>query len=222
MLCIIDPDDKPFGADLPIEVQNRILWMSWHAEYQERLINVHKELKEMQTCHLTDWLRVPKPYERFHSPLKMVCNCSECDPKPVCHWCVLYGNKHASVEFTVMETKLQHIRDSFSTYDEDRYEQFVSTYLPKFRDVLQYTVSVVILPMLVWMPTGRYQFNSKRGLSPLASFASVSLAHVMFIEGCMETACVTQFRNPREVRRRHEALARAVYESKKKKEDSQH
>ena len=136
-LCIIDPQDKPFGADLPIEVQNRILWMAWHVDHQDRLTWVHKELETLQVCRLTDWLRVPKPFARFHNPWKMVCNCNECDPEPDCHWCLVYGNKHSSVEFTVLETKLQRIRDSFDCYEEGRYQQFVETYLPIFRDVLQ-------------------------------------------------------------------------------------
>ena len=218
-LCIIDPQDKPFGVDLPIEVQNRILWMAWHADHQDRLTWVHKELKTLQVCRLTDWLRVPKPFARFHSPWKMVCNCNECDPEPDCHWSLLYGNKHSSVEFTVLETKLQCIRDSFDCYEEGRYRQFVETYLPIFRDVLQDTVSFIILPMLVWLPTSRYQFNHKRNLSPNASFASVSLAHVMFIEACIETARVLRFRHPRAIREEHEAVKR--YEARKKAESQQ-
>ena len=208
-LCIIDPEDKPFGTDLPIEVQNRILWMAWQTDHEEHLREVHKELKSLHRCHLTDWLRVPKPFARFHSPWKMVCNCIQCDPQPDCHWCLLYCHKHASIEFTVLETKLQRIRDSFSCYEEDRYRQFVETNLPIFRDALQYTVSYIILPMLVWLPTSRFQFNFRRNLSPNASFASVSLAHVMFIESCIEMARVSQFRNPRTIREEHDAREQA-------------
>ena len=215
-LCIIDPQDKPFGADLPIEVQNRILWMAWHADHQDRLTMVHQELEALPACSLTDWLRVPKPTARFHSPWNMHCNCDQCGADPSCHWCLLYGNKHSSIEFTVLETKLQRIRDTFDCYEEDRYEEFVHTNLPIFRDVLQYTLAHIIVPMLVWLLASRYHCNCKRSLSGYASFASVRMAHVRFIEACIETGRVSRFRNPRAIREEHDAIER--YQARKKAE----
>lgn len=215
-ICIVDPDDKPFGADLPVEVQNRILWMVRLAEHQEKLAKVNNEIKTRKTCALTDWLRIPKTYERYHSPWKMVCPCERCDPEPVCHWCILYGKKNASVEFTVLESKLQRLRDGFGLYEDDKYRQFVQTNLPKFRDVLQCTASNILLPMLAYLPAGLYHFNCKRKVSPNASFASVSLGHVLFVEGMIAETGATQFRNPRDVREQHKAKAWARFKLKLK------
>lgn len=210
-LCIIDARDKPFGLVFPIEIQNRILWMAWHGAHKDNLTLVHRQLETIPVCKLTDWLCVPKPPTIFHSPWKMDCSCSQCDPEPDCHWCRLYGDKHQSVEFAVMETKLQRIRDGFNCYKGDKYRRFVRTYLPIFRDVLQSAVSNIILPMLVWLFPGRYQFNYRRNISDTATFASVSLAHVLFIDGCVSTAGVTRYRHPRVVRQEHERVAKALY-----------
>ena len=185
--------------------------MAWLADHQDKLGKVHKQIKTRKTCGLTDWLRVPKTYERFHTLWKMICHCEECNPEPVCHWCVLYGKNNSSVEFMVLETKLQRIRDSFGLYEDDKYRQFVQTYLPKFRDVLQFTVSNILLPMVVHLSAGRYHFNCKSTVSPHASFVSVSLGHVLFVEGMIAQTGATQFRNPREVREEHKALALARY-----------
>ena len=220
-ICIIDPDDKPFGTDLPVEVQNRILWMVRLAEHQDKITLVNKEIKTRKRCRLTDWLRVPKSYQRFHAPWKRICPCERCDPEPVCHWCLLYGKKNASVEFTVLETRLQRLRDGFGLYEDDKYHQFVRTNLPRFRDVLQFTASNILLPMLVHLPAGKYHFNYKRKVSPTASFASVSLGHVLFVEGMIAETGASQFRNPREVREQDRAMGIARFNlslAKKKRE----
>ena len=142
---------------------------------------------------------MPKPYNRFHTPWKLCCECEQCNPEPVCHWCLLYGKKNASVEFTVLETRLQRLRDGFGLYEDNKYHQFVRTNLPRFRDVLQFTASNILLPMLVHLPAGLYHFNYKRKVSPTASFASVSLGHVLFVEGMIAETGALQFRNPRDV-----------------------
>ena len=66
--CIIDIDDKPFGRDLPIEIQNRIMWMTRLDEHRDLMRNVHKELKSKESCRLTEWLHIPKRYPLFHEP----------------------------------------------------------------------------------------------------------------------------------------------------------
>ena len=220
-ICIIDPDDKPFGVDLPVEVQNRILWMARLGEHQDKMAQVHKQIKNRKCCRLTDWLRVPKPYNRFHTPWKLCCECEQCNPEPDCHWCLLYGKKNGSVEFTVLETKLQRLRDGFGLYEDDKYRRFVQANLIKFKDAVQFTASSVLLPMLVHLPAGLYQFNYKRKMSPSCSFASISLGHVLFVEGMIAETGATQFRNPREVREQDRALAIARFKlslAKKKRE----
>lgn len=203
--CIIDAENKPSGVDLPIEVQNRIMWMVMLADHTEKVAQVHEQLKRRATCRLTDWLRVPKTPERFHAPWKHNCPCEKCNPHPLCHWCQLYGRDHASVKFKVMENKLERIRESVDLYDNERYEQFVRNNLPTFRDVLQFTATVVLLPMLCHLSAGRYQFNAKSRVSPTASFASMSLGHMLFVEGLISQTNATEFRNPREVREERRA-----------------
>ena len=145
-VCIIDAEDKPFGADLPVEVQNRILWMTRHAEHRDLFTKVHDELKSRRTCGLTDWLRVPKTYKRFHNPCKRNCPCERCDPEPLCHWCILYAKKNISVEFMVLESKLQSLREGFTAYEDEKYRQFVVDNLPAFRDVLLFRDQGYIRP----------------------------------------------------------------------------
>lgn len=171
-LCIIDTDDKPFGVDLPIEVQNRIMWITKHAEHLDRLTKVHNELKKRRTCHLNEWLRVPKPYKRFHTPGAANCPCERCSPEPPCHWCVLYAEKYLSVEFKAFEHKLERLRIDIGPYEEEKYQQFIAENLPLFRDILLSTAVNILLPMLIFMTPGRYHFNYRQ-IPPHASFASV-------------------------------------------------
>ena len=215
-VCIIDVYNKPFGTDLPIEVQNRIMWWTKHAEHRDQLTKLHKELKRRRACGLTDWLRVPKTYKRFHTPLSSNCPCERCEPEPLCHWCVLYADKYLSVEFRVLETKLQRLRDEIGPYNEDKYRQFTTDNLPVFRDVLLATAATIILPMLTYMTPGRYQFNYKQ-IPPLATFPSVSIAHVFLVDGMIRETRATQFKNPREVREFYLTIARNRDERRKKR-----
>lgn len=215
-LCIIDADDKPFGADLPIELQNRIMWITKHAEHLDVLTKVHKELKSRRTCGLTDWVRVPKTYARFHDPEKHKCPCERCDPEPLCRWCLLYAKNNISIDFMVLETKLQRLRDEFTMHDEEKYRQFERANILKFRDILLFTVMHLLLPMLVYMSPGNYQFNYKRIRSPNATFASLSMAHVLLVEASIAETGATQFLNPREVKGITLSRARARYAQMKK------
>ena len=215
-LCIIDADDKPFGTDLPIEVQNRIMWIAKHAEHLDGLTKVHKELKTRRTCGLTDWLRVPKTYGRFHDPKKRKCPCERCDPEPVCYWCLLYTKQNVSIEFMVLETKLQRLRDEFTMHEEVRYREFERANILQFRDILLFTVMHLLLPMLVYMSPGNYQFDYKRIRSPHTTFASISMAHVLLVEATIRETGATLFLNPREVKGKTLARARAWYAQKKK------
>ena len=215
-LCIIEADDKPFGADLPVEVQNRIMWITKHAENLDGLTKVHKELKSRRICGLTDWVRVPKTYGRFHDPEKHKCPCERCNPEPLCHWCLLYAKNNISIDFMVLETKLQRLRDKFTMHDEEKYRQFERANITEFRDILLFTVMHLLLPMMVYMSPGNYQFNYKRIRSPNATFTSLSMAHVMLVEASIAETGATQFRNPRDVRVITLARARARYEWMKK------
>ena len=206
-ICIIDDYNKPFGTDLPVEVQNRIMWWTKHAEHLDRVTKVHKELKSRRVCGLTDWLRIPKTYERFHKQGDSDCQCERCDPEPLCHWCSLYADKYLSVEFRVLESKLQRLRDNMGMYDADKYRQFITDYLPVFRNVLLFTASTIILPMLTYMDPGRYHFNYKK-IPPTASFPSVSVAHIFLVDGMIRETRATRFRNPAEMREFAFAIAR--------------
>lgn len=53
--CVINPRDKPFGAVLPIEVQNRIMWMTWKGEHGDKYKRVTIELLKLPLCALADW-----------------------------------------------------------------------------------------------------------------------------------------------------------------------
>lgn len=69
----------------------------------------------------------------------------------------------------------------------------------------------ILLPMLTYMSAGNYHFNYKPLRSPNATFASVSLAHVLLVEGIIAETGATEFRNPLEVRGITQARARARY-----------
>lgn len=214
-LCIIDADDKPFATKLPIEVQNRIMWIAKHAEHLDGLTKVHKELKTRRTCELTDWLQVPKTYDRFHDPKKRKCPCERCDPDPPCQWCLLYATQNVSIEFMVLETKLQRLRDEFTMHEHGRYREFKRANILQFRDTLRFTVLHLLLPMLVHMSPSNYQFDYRRIRSHDVSFASISMAHMLMIEGVMrETGRL--FLNPGEVKEKTLARARAWYAQNKK------
>lgn len=215
-VCIIDANDKPFGTDLPIEIQNRIMWITQHAEHLDRLTQVHNELKNRRACRLTEWLRVPKTYRRFHKPGTANCPCQRCDPEPLCHWCILYTEKYLSVEFRVQETKLQRLRDELGPYEDEKYRQFTTDNLPVFRDVLLSTAVNILLPMLTYMTPGRYHFNYKQ-IPPQATFASVSFAHVFLVDGMIRETHATQFRHPRAVKEFALAIERGRNNNKRKR-----
>ena len=209
-LCIINADDKPFGDDLPIEVQNRIMWICKHTEHLDRMTKVHDELKKRPSCHLNEWLRLPKPYKRFHTPFAAKCPCDRCTPQPKCHWCELYADKYLSVEFKAFEHKLERLRNDIGTYEEERNQQFITENLPQFRDILLSTAVNILLPMLIYMPPGRYHFNYRQ-IPPHASFASVSFAHIFLVDGMIRETGAIAFRNAREVRESTQLMSPGRY-----------
>lgn len=185
-------------------------------EHRDLMRNVHKELKSLQSCRLTDWLHIPKRYPLFHEPFNRSCPCEKCDPEPLCPWCKLYAEKYISIEFMVFETKLQRVRDELGCYEDDKYEQFITLNLPRFRDILLSTALTILLPMLTFMAPGQYQCNYRR-IRSNASFASVSIAHVFLVDGMIKETGATQFRNPRVVKEFTEVISKARNANKKKK-----
>ena len=211
-LCLIEENDKPFGKRLPIEVQNRIMWMVKHAEHLDQVKKLHWELKSRGICELTDLVRVPKTYERFHDPAKRDCLCLRCDPQPLCYWCTLYGTNNSSLEFMVMEWKLQQERGEWgATHDSVKYRQFEQRNLQKFRDVLVFTATQVLLPMLVYMRPSNYQYDYKLVRPPYSSFAAISIGHCMLIDEIIKETGATKFENPRKVKVSTQARARSWF-----------
>lgn len=120
----------------------------------------------------------------------------------------------------VFETKLQRIRDELGCYEDDKYEQFITMNLPRFRDILRSTALTILLPMLMFMSPGQYQADYKR-IQTNASFASVSIAHVFLVDGMIKESGASQFRNPREVKEFTEAITKARYAIKKKENNTE-
>ena len=185
------------------------MWMVKHAEHLDRLTKVHDELKKRPVCHLNEWLRLPKPYERFHTPDTENCPCDRCTPEPRCHWCVLYAYKYLSVEFKTFEHKMERLRNA-GPYAEERGQQFITENLPQFRDILLSTAVNILLPMLIFMPSGRYHFNYRQ-IPAHASFASVSFAHIFLVDGMIRETGAIAFRNAREVRESTRRLSPGRY-----------
>ena len=203
---IIDVKDKPFGADLPMEIQNRIMWIFEHKEHLKRLTKVHDELKKLPMCHLTEWLRLPKRTKRCNTPDASNCSCESCTPEPTCHWCVLYAAKYLSVEFKTFEHMLE--RRDRTTREQN--QQFITENLPRFRDILLSTAVNILLPMLVYMPPGRYHFNYRQ-IPSHSSFASVSFSHIFLVDGMIRETKAVAFRNAREVQESTKLLSPGRY-----------
>lgn len=199
---IIDVKDKPFGVDLPLEIQNRIMWIKEHEEHRVRLTKVHDQLKKRPMCHLTDWVRLPKLAKHCPTPDAANCSCESCTPEPTCHWCVLYAAKYLSVEFKAFEHKLGRLGEET--------QQFITENLPQFRDILLSTAVNILLPMLVFMPAGRYHFNYWQ-IQSHSSFASVSFSHIFLVDGMIRETGAVAFRNPRDVQESTKLLSPGRY-----------
>lgn len=57
----------PFGTVFPIEVQNRILWMTWKGDHKDKAMPFLIELRTLPSCKLTDWISKPGQSKIFHN-----------------------------------------------------------------------------------------------------------------------------------------------------------
>ena len=202
--CVINPRDKPFGAVLPIEVQNRIMWMMWKGEHGDKYKRVTIELLKLPLCALADWCSRPNKQKSFEEDVWcMTCQSFGCVDKPQCHWCDLYANDHESVEQKVVERALQVKRDAISTYDEDSYQRFVRENMQKYVDVHQFTITNVLLPMLVWVRPGENQINHHPIREMDIGFVNIMLGCEMLLNEFMIRNNKTEFRSPRMIAEEH-------------------
>lgn len=148
---VVNVKDKPFGAVLPLEIQNRIMWMSMKMVHQESYQKVMTELKTLPVCQLVDWCSVANPYQ----PLRFACSgCTECDHRneeqdPVtCHWCRLYGEDQTSLYQQEVGRKLNQMRDAIGCYEEQKYQQFVRDNRQRYAECIQFSFMRCALPLM--------------------------------------------------------------------------
>ena len=195
--CFINPCNKPFGAELPIEVQNRIMWMFWKKDHKEQSSAFRQELVTLPKCVLTDWVGTVSMTKPFNNAWCFTCNCDEFNHPSTCHWCLLYAKKHESIEGKVVDSKLTRKRNEISCYDDDAYDRFTRQYLPLLADTLQYTLSFVILPMLKWINPRQIQMGHALFRRQNTSFIDVLMAYQIVVQRCIERSGTVGMMNPR-------------------------
>ena len=195
--CFINPYNKPFGAKLPIEVQNRIMWMVWKRDHKEQSAAFRQELVTLPKCVLSDWVGTVSMTKPFNSAWWFTCNGDEVNHPITCHWCLLYAKKHESIEVKVVDRKLTRKCNEISCYDNDAYDRVTRQYLPLLADPLQYTLSYVILPLLKWINPRKIQMGYALFPQQNTSFFDVLLAYQALVQRCIELSGTARMMNPR-------------------------
>ena len=144
---VINPTNKPFGDVLPLEIQNRIVCMSWYSVHRDRFRTVLSELGSRPVCRLVDWCRF---HQSSSSPFQFI---------PTCNWCHLYTYEDESIDMQLMCRRLQTERDTLRT--EEQYQAFTQRHINAYSAISVYTVTL-LLPMFVYLPPHLQQFDHSR------------------------------------------------------------
>ena len=189
---------------LPVEVQNRIVWMQWTLEHRETFKPVMNELRKLPICIKADWVAHPKTKRQFRTENRgswcFACHEHNCDlHTPACRWCALYEDEHASLELQLYEIELQRKRNAISTYNSAAYDRFVREHIQSYYDLHQFTLTQVMIPMLGWTDAGNWQFDSRRVRDNESTFTSIVMGSQVLLEYFMQRNNRHTFRNPRTV-----------------------
>ena len=168
---IIQWDNKPFGHALPTEIQSRIVCMAWEQHHREQWKKVMGELQCLSVCTLAEWCSHPHQERGFNQWQQTGWCSGDCHLKTeelcwrnhtrTCTWCTLYKHNRSSLEAQRVEKTWLVAADGFSCYDEAGWDQFRRRNLQHYYDVYQTTMTVVLVPMLTFLPAGRVQMNRK-------------------------------------------------------------
>lgn len=213
---IIDLKNKPFGAVLPVEIQNRIMWMSMKMVHADSYGKVMQELSELPVCQLGDWISVANNSSNFFNTYSV---CVECDSTDCihtegdqyCHWCRLYTHDKVSLYQLEVSRKLNRERDAIGCYDDARYRQFVKTNRQRYADCLKYSFMVCRLPMLCHVPAREMQSNFSY-IHEECTFEEIYIGVQLVLEEFAYVNGLFEYDNPRLVREKAYQSLRRVRE----------
>lgn len=193
--CVLEwvAKKKPFGKQLPLDVQSRIMCMVWENEHKEKWRKVMQELVKIEVCELSEWCCYKSPDRGFSIPYherrflfspnhrqpiieKMQCN-------ETCRWCSLYYGKRCALEVEITERVLTRKRCDLLEAEEARngepfisseaWAEFVRSNIQWYHDVYQFSLCQVMIPMLVFMEPAHVQFKHKR-VHKMVTFTTIS------------------------------------------------
>lgn len=171
---VIDYRDKPFGAVFALDVQNRILCMSWYADHRDRYAAVLAELRSIPKCHLTDWCCHSTRLLRdtiFDLAVNKIVRLK----KPHCAWCVIYWFDNESISLRTLDLTLERRRQDLLPTSSS-YPAFVQEYAQRYADEQLFTLTHVLVPMLKWKPPHLVAFDHQLAPTGL-SFDDIQHAH---------------------------------------------
>lgn len=190
---VINYRDKPFGAVFPLDVQNRILCMSWYADHRDRYAKVMAELQTLPICRLTDWC-ARSTYLFQPTLLDVLPDQLARQAQPSCAWRRIYVVHNESIELRILEVMLQRRRDDLAP-TSNSYDNFVRENAQWYADVQLFTLTHVLVPMLTWLPPHLVALHHQEA-PPHLSFAEIQNAHLLLWEsfkmalGKQQSTCV--------------------------------
>lgn len=194
---VLDLKNKPFGAVLPVEIQNRIMWMSMKMVHEDSYKNVMQELRTLPVCKMVDWCGVVNATK----PFRHTCSgCTECDHTDeqqfTCHWCRLYVNDQTSLYQQEVSRKLNEQRSAIGCYEEQKYSQFVQANRQRYAECIQYSFLVCALPMLCHV-NPRDQHTNLTYIRQEVTFTEVELSLFVGITAFATLNDLKSCKNPR-------------------------
>ena len=201
---VIDLRNKPFGAVLPVEIQNRIVWMSMKMAHADVYREVMCELADLPVCELVDWISVASETKHFTNTYSVCMECFNYDcihmeADQVCHWCRLYTHDRTSLYQLEVSRKLNRERDSLGCYEDEKYRQFVLTNRQRYADCLKYSFMTCVLPMLCHVPPSDRQTNFAR-IHEEVTFEEIYMGVEVVLDDFIAKNDLHVYRNPRVVR----------------------
>ena len=208
---VIDLRNKPFGAVLPVEIQNRIVWMSMQMVHADTYREVMEEIESLPVCDLVEWVSVANRTKHFTNTSSVCVECFNYDcihmeADEICHWCRLYTYDQKSLYQLEVCRKLNRERDALGCYEEEKYRQFVQTNRQRYADCLKYSFMACALPMLCHVPPSERQTNFAR-IHEEVTFEEIYIGVEMVLSEIVVKNELNEYRNPRVVREEaHKAL----------------
>ena len=103
---VINDRDKPFGTSLPLDIQNRLICVSWYADHRDKYTKVMDELRSLPKCELTDWCS--RSTCGFRDTLLLIIDNSLARLAAThCAWCRIYVTDNESLELRTLDLTLQ-------------------------------------------------------------------------------------------------------------------